>query len=103
MSAAVTTACNCSFVGVPAGRYAALKLAVGTQFDGRFFVVKSPLFDAKLKTSNVFPFAGRKPLMSVALSVPPVRLALPVTTTWSYCPPGVVPPNLTSTEPAFCE
>src|SRR5438132_15640 len=54
-------------------------MAPGTQFDGVILLPKSPLFVAKLKASNVFPLPGRKPLISVALKTPAVRLALPVT------------------------
>src|ERR1051325_3408682 len=65
-----------------------------------FIVVNVELFarEPKVRIWKVFQTVGVKPLTTLTLSVP-ASVTLPVTTSWSYCVPAVVPPSWMPSEP----
>ena len=61
-------------------------------------LVNVPEMLCALRIVNVCPIVGVKELTSPTVSVPP-KLAVPVTFSWLYCVPTVVPPIETFNEP----
>ena len=62
-----------------------------------------PVMLAAFRAVKIWPTAGVKALTRAAVSVPP-KLAAPVTCSWLYCVPTVVPPTETFMAPVeSCE